>query len=73
MPTITRGVRNVMRKLPSSGIACSSCKAELPKYVGRYPTKCPDCGEKIVGNQSLPYEDDTRKAAEVLKLAAELL
>ena len=58
MPQITKGMQNVMNKLPGSDKQCPNCGFIIPKYTGAYPKKCPDCGALL----------STPKAVEALNL-----
>lgn len=44
---ITKGMRNVLGKLPQSSYRCRKCGTSIPKYAGRYPAKCPECGTPL--------------------------
>jgi len=47
MTTITKGMRSALGKLPGSGYKCPECGLVVPRYTGRYPRACPDCGIKL--------------------------
>lgn len=44
--TITNGMKASMEK--DATLKCSLCKLPIPKYTGRYPEVCPDCGGELV-------------------------
>ena len=39
----TRGIKKALAALPLKG-RCPQCGFVIPKYVGRYPGNCPECG-----------------------------
>lgn len=43
--TITQGMANAMGAAPAR--VCGKCSLAVPKYPGRYPSKCPACGGKL--------------------------
>ena len=42
--TITKGMRNAMSGLAQTSLSCRKCSTTIPKYRGRYPKHCPECG-----------------------------
>ena len=46
--SITAGMARAMC-LHGAARQCASCKFGFPKYPGRYPSKCPRCGEAVGG------------------------
>ena len=44
--TVTAGMANAMGK-GNTKIKCSKCGQSIPVYPGRYPSKCPNCGEPL--------------------------
>lgn len=42
----TQGITNAMWRY-SPQYVCSGCNVAVPKYPGRYPKFCPDCGEPL--------------------------
>ena len=44
---VTTGMKNAMSKLDQSGYKCRKCNTSIPRYTGRYPGKCPDCGTPL--------------------------
>jgi hypothetical protein len=40
---ITRGMKNAYAKQENKK-TCPACGTAVPKYPGRYPNKCPECG-----------------------------
>lgn len=50
---LTRGIRNALEK--AGGVkVCSSCRLMVPRYPGRYPQKCPECGDELEDLQNAP-------------------
>ncbi len=45
--SVTPGMRNAMTK-GGSAFKCASCSLKIPKYPGKYPSKCPDCDGEIL-------------------------
>jgi hypothetical protein len=45
MEAMTRGMRNAISK--KAYAICKACEYPIPKYKGRYPGKCPECGEEL--------------------------
>jgi len=41
---MTKGIKNAINKGKVKQM-CSDCETPVPVYSGRYPSKCPDCGE----------------------------
>lgn len=39
---LTNGMKNALRV--GAKFVCSECGLSVPKYAGRYPGKCPECG-----------------------------
>lgn len=46
MPNVTNGMSNVFKN-NNSVLHCSSCGLNIPKYPGRYPSSCPECGSPL--------------------------
>lgn len=44
MPSITQGLLNALGRTAASSHKCTSCGITMPVYSGRYPSKCPNCG-----------------------------
>jgi len=46
--SVTKGQYNALKRGPSAR-SCSSeeCSYSIPKYVGRYPSSCGDCGGEL--------------------------
>lgn len=40
---ITKGMANTMK----GNKECTGCGMKIPKYPGRYPKKCPECGMEL--------------------------
>ena len=53
--TVTKGMRNVMGSLTQTSLSCRKCKYTIPKYRGRYPHNCPECGT-LLGMPSKPEQ-----------------
>jgi hypothetical protein len=51
MTTITSGMQKALGKLPGSGYECPECGLLVPKYTGRYPGKCSNCGTELLKNE----------------------
>lgn len=43
---MTQGVMNAVAKSPQHSVC--GCGFPLPRYPGRYPKNCPNCGEERV-------------------------
>jgi len=43
---VTKGMANTYKKSGHS-LVCKSCGLHVPKYPGRYPVSCPNCGGKL--------------------------
>jgi rubrerythrin len=45
----TKGMNNAYRELARKNPAhtCPQCGLVIPKYPGRYPEKCPECGTPL--------------------------
>ena len=48
----TPGLVRAAFKTPGSARQCGECGLGMPKYVGRYPSKCPQCGGDVVMAES---------------------
>ena len=46
--SITPGIANAMVHYGGAR-QCPECQFTVPRYPGRYPNKCPRCGEALVG------------------------
>ena len=44
--TITAGIKNALSR-GETKFSCPECGLPIPKYPGRYPVKCPDCGSML--------------------------
>jgi len=47
LESATPGMKNAMKRSLEAKFVCKKCEAPIPKYPGRYPGKCPDCGGKL--------------------------
>lgn len=43
----TRGMKNAYRRMENVR-ECASCGLTVPRYPGRYPSKCPECGAELM-------------------------
>lgn len=43
---LTKGMRNAMEKAGGK-LSCPDCNLTVPKYPGRYPRTCPECGYEL--------------------------
>ncbi len=59
---ITKGMANA----GSQHLACKSCGLKIPRYPGRYPKKCPDCGGEIAQPEA-PKKVGTGRPEDVVK------
>lgn len=50
---LTRGIKNAIERNGGSK-ACVGCSLVIPKYPGRYPQKCPECGDEVEDLQNSP-------------------
>lgn len=48
----TKGMLNKLKELPEK-MRCSSCDMKIPVYTGRYPKKCPSCGEDLTQGETI--------------------
>lgn len=46
---LTAGMVNAMNK-SGAKLKCKECGLPIPKYTGRYPSKCPECGGELEVN-----------------------
>lgn len=64
---ITRGMKKAYEKLSASrGVRrCPSCDSIIPKYPGKYPSKCPHCKGELEDYQNSPVysENDRNKVS----------
>jgi len=44
---LSPGMRNVICRTISPKYTCPWCGFPIPKYPGRYPKKCPECGSLL--------------------------
>ena len=47
MVAFTRGMANIAMKGKELKRICRKCGLGFPKYVGRYPSTCPQCGSEV--------------------------
>jgi len=45
--TVTKGMSKVLSKSPKSNLVCTKCGFQVPRYKGRYPSTCPNCGTPL--------------------------
>jgi hypothetical protein len=51
---LTRGMANYYNKASQRAkYKCADCKNPIPKYSGRYPSKCPECGGVLNRSEAL--------------------
>lgn len=50
---LTRGIKNALGKSGGKK-GCPHCKLLVPKYPGRYPNNCPECGKELEDLQNAP-------------------
>jgi predicted RNA-binding Zn-ribbon protein involved in translation (DUF1610 family) len=43
---ITKGMRNAFSKQENK-TTCPECGMAIPRYPGKYPSRCPNCGEQF--------------------------
>jgi predicted RNA-binding Zn-ribbon protein involved in translation (DUF1610 family) len=48
---VTPGMSNKLKGMPAAR-KCNSCGNTVPKYKGRYPNECPECGHPLVKAES---------------------
>lgn len=65
--TVTPGMSHAMSKLPGSGYKCPNCKMEIPKYTGRYPKFCSQCGTELNFNNKTQEVRTMSKAKELIE------
>jgi hypothetical protein len=51
---LTKGMKRAMTT--GAKYHCDDCGLPIPKYRGRYPTKCPECGGKLTPPKERPAE-----------------
>lgn len=57
----TIGIRNALHR-HSPKLVCPSCDFAVPKYPGRYPGKCPECGEMLEKYEKRKVKEDLQNA-----------
>lgn len=50
---LTRGMKRAMEKYSNARV-CQKCQVWVPKYPGRYPRSCPECGMELEDLQNSP-------------------
>lgn len=53
---LTDGIRNVLMRIVTPKYVCPWCGFPVPKYPGRYPVRCPECGSFL--DYSNPGEEE---------------
>lgn len=57
---ITRGMKRAYERM--NGVKkCPGCGMVVPRYPGRYPSKCPHCGGKLEDFQNSPRYSENKK------------
>lgn len=56
---ITRGMRRAYERYAIK--RCKTCELTVPKYPGRYVSKCPACGGEIEDLQNSPVYSEGRR------------
>lgn len=51
---LTKGMKNVMSK--NAKYKCGDCGLSIPKYQGRYPKFCPECGGELTPPKERPAD-----------------
>ena len=54
---LSRGAINALQKKDPNKIVCVSCGFALPKYPGRYPCNCGNCGDKFGADVTESWKD----------------
>jgi len=61
---MTPGAMKAIAKIAAKRKPCAECGFPLPKYPGRYPSKCPNC-ECAMGAKTDEYDDEDADGEEV--------
>jgi predicted Zn-ribbon and HTH transcriptional regulator len=56
---ITRGMKRAYEKVGK--LVCRKCGMTVPRYPGRYPSRCPDCGGQLEDLQNSPRYSESRR------------
>ena len=51
---ITHGMKRAMGRYENNRAICIDCNLVIPKYPGRYPSKCVECGGQLEDLQNSP-------------------
>ncbi len=59
---LTKGMRNAYSRMEGHVKVCVDCRLVVPKYPGRYPQSCPECGDQLEDMQNAPvYSEQSDK------------